>query len=126
IAGAAEALVTRVAGRARLAAPHRRAARRAARCFERAGQILRRRYLPPLALAPGPALFPCPAVGARGTLWRYHDERWDRIVNRWEYRALVRHGQQPLADDEPQSPGPRLLVTDRELTVNVPAGGAER
>lgn len=62
--------------------------------------------------------------------WVYHDERWTRIVHRWEHRALLRAGRSLVVDDEDdQAPPPRSgvrLGPGGAIMANVPEGDEDR
>lgn len=59
--------------------------------------------------------------------WSYHDERWERVINRWEHRRQLQEGRALTVCDEPQNPGDRLTWHDDcSLSVDVPADSKDR
>ncbi|WP_157224632.1 hypothetical protein [Natronococcus occultus] len=59
--------------------------------------------------------------------WTYHNEEWDRVVDRWEHRRLLQENRCLTVFDSEQQPDERVTWNNNsEFSVDVPAGKADR
>jgi hypothetical protein len=90
-----------------------------------AARLLRLRYTPPEPWhTRGVTLYPRLDSASE---WTYHDERWVRVVHRWEHRQMLREGRSLVVADNQQTPPAIVGLQDPTvIRADVPADGEER
>lgn len=74
--------------------------------------------------ADGVVLYP---LQTEGSGWIFHDEKWVRVIHRWEHRRVLQQGRSLTVFDNTQASGKELRWENPEtLSVDVPASRADR